>query len=313
MGIPVATVYVQSTDCLSKKEREMELDLSSLHLLADVAALVSEGKLSLPSSVFDLDDEQKVTVVTTTLGPTCVGWVVRKRRTPRARGLTSRAQMSNSGPLLVVQNKRQETWRGLADNCKKRPRAFDSTETHEADRVSKKPKRTQKKNLGSLIGPSELPTIFMDKVLEMCGRDVSLVVEKQLSATDMNPGQSRLSVPMSQVITEFLSDQEIRTLDSKEGIKVSLVDPCLEVHHGLQLKKWSYSSETFSYVLTNRWNAVAHPHKWNGLKKDGLVQLWSFRVDGNLSFCLTKVEEARVEGSVAPLMTDRHSISGSIS
>ncbi|KAI3440591.1 uncharacterized protein J3R85_003360 [Psidium guajava] len=72
----------------------------------------------------------------------------------------------------------------------------------------------------------------------MRGRDVRLMVEKELSATNRNPGRSRLSLPKSQVLTEFLSDQEIRTLDSKEGIKVSLVDVLL-------LKKWSYSSKTF--------------------------------------------------------------------
>ncbi|KAI6699281.1 hypothetical protein NL676_013605 [Syzygium grande] len=124
----------------------------------------------------------------------------------------------------------------------------------------------------------------------MRGRDLRLVVEKELSATDMNRSQSRLSIPKLLVLQGFLSDQEIRTLDSKQGIKVSLIDPCLEVHHGLRLKKWSYGSKTFSYVLTERWNAVAHPYKPNGLEKDGIVQLWSFRVDGNLRFCLTKVE-----------------------
>ncbi|XP_030532090.1 B3 domain-containing protein At1g05920-like [Rhodamnia argentea] len=305
-SIPVAMVFCQFTDGLSKKEREMELDLSSLHLLADAAALVSEGKLSLPSSFLDLDDEKKETAVKITFGPTWVGWVVRKKRTPLGRGPTFHAQKLNSDPVVS----KQETWRGHAEHCKKRPRALYSTEAHEVDRVSKKPKRTLNKNLEAL---SELPTIFMDKILEMRGRDVRLVVEKKLSPTDMNPGQSRLSIPKSQVLTEFLNHQEIITLDNKGGIKISLVDPCLEVHHGLQLKKWRYSSKTFSYVLTNRWNAVAHPHKQNGLKEDGLVRLWSFRVDGNLFFCLTKVEEASVEGSVAPLTSDRHSFLGSIS
>ncbi|XP_030532085.1 putative B3 domain-containing protein At3g24850 [Rhodamnia argentea] len=272
-------VCSQFTDRFSRGVREMELDLSSLHLLADAASLVSEGKLSLDSSIFDLDDAKKATGVTTTFGPFGVSWLVTKKRSPRTRGLTIHTPKLNSDPVVS----KQETWRDHQEHYKKRPRAFDSTETHEVYRVSKKPKRTLNKNLEAL---TELPTIFMDKVLEMRGRDVRLVVEKRLSATDMNPGQSRFSIPKSQVLTEFLGDQEIKTLDSNGGIKVSLVDPCLEIHHGLQLKKWSYSNKTFSYVLTNRWNAVAHPSKQNGLIKDGLVQLWSFRVDGNLYFCL---------------------------
>ncbi|KAF7848636.1 hypothetical protein BT93_L1783 [Corymbia citriodora subsp. variegata] len=264
----------------------MELNLSPLHLLADIATWVSHGNLGLAPSTSEPDDEKKSIVATTTFGPTVVGWIVRKKRSPRARGPTFRAQKLNSDP--VVQNNVQETWRG-PQNCKKRSRAFDSTETHDSDRVFKKPKQTQKKNVVDLMGPRELPTIFMDKVIEMGGRDVRLVVQKKLSATDMNPSQSRLSIPKSQILQGFLSDQEIRTLDSKDGIRVFLIDPCLELHQGLQLKKWCYGSKTFSYVLTERWNAVAHPHKPNGLEKDAVVQLWSFRQDGNLRFCLTKV------------------------
>ncbi|KAF7848632.1 hypothetical protein BT93_L1779 [Corymbia citriodora subsp. variegata] len=292
----------------------MELNLSPLHLLADIATWVSNGNLGLAPSTSEPDDEKKSIVATTTFGPTAVGWIVRKKRSPRARGPTFRAQKLNSDPDVqnnvqenwkgvaqnckkrsrklnsdpVVQNNVQEIWRG-AQNCKKRSRVFDSTETHDSDRVFKKPKQTQKKNVVDLMGPRELPTIFMDKVIEMGGRDVRLVVQKKLSATDMNPSQSRLSIPKSQILQGFLSDQEIRTLDSKDGIRVFLIDPCLELHQGLQLKKWCYGSKTFSYVLTERWNAVAHPHKPNGLEKDAVVQLWSFRQDGNLRFCLTKV------------------------
>ncbi|KAF8042397.1 hypothetical protein BT93_A0890 [Corymbia citriodora subsp. variegata] len=264
-----------------------KVDLSSLHLLAEVAAWVSEEKPGLVPSISDPDYGKKFTVATTTFGPTVVGWIVRKKRSPRARGPTFRAQKLNSDP--DVQNNVQENWKGVAQNCKKRSRVFDSTETHDSDRVSKKPKKSQKKNVVDLMGPRELPTIFMDKVMEMGGRDVRLVVQKKLSATDMNPSQSRLSIPKSQILQGFLSDQEIRTLESKDGIRVFLIDPCLELHQGLQLKKWCYGSKTFSYVLTERWNEVAHPHKPNGLEKDAMVQLWSFRQDGTLRFCLTKV------------------------
>ncbi|XP_018717929.2 B3 domain-containing protein At2g32645-like [Eucalyptus grandis] len=192
-------------------EREMEFDLSSFRLLADTAALVSEGKLSL---------------------------------TP-------------------------------------------STEIRETGRI---PKKTKETGLGTLIGPSELPIDYKDKVQEICGRDVTLVVEKKLTATDMSRGQSRLSIPKKQIRQCFLSEEEIRTLDRKEGIKVSLIEPCLEVFHGLQLKKWNYTSKNFSYMLTERWNAVAHPYERNELTKDVVIQLWSFRVDGNLCFCLVKVK-----------------------
>lgn len=139
------------------------------------------------------------------------------------------------------------------------------------------------------VAVSELPEIFRDKILAMHGQDVMLVMKKTLTATDMNPGQSRLSIPKSQILADFLSRDEIRTLDDKKGILVSLIEPCLEVRHDLQLKKWKNKSGTFSYVLTKHWNAVAHPFERNRLKKDSLIQLWSFRVNGNLHFCLVNL------------------------
>ncbi|KAL3722058.1 hypothetical protein ACJRO7_034415 [Eucalyptus globulus] len=106
----------------------------------------------------------------------------------------------------------------------------------------------------------------------------------------MSRGQSRLSIPNKQIRQGFLSEEEIRILNRKEGIKVSLIELCLEVSHGLRLKKWNYTSKIFSYMLTERWNAVAHPYTRNELMKDVVIQVWSFRVDGSLWFCLKKVE-----------------------
>ncbi|KAL3722070.1 hypothetical protein ACJRO7_034427 [Eucalyptus globulus] len=179
------------------------------------------------------DNQKKLTVVTTTFGPTI-------------KLISDR----------VVQEKKQETWRGLAENCKKQSQTFNSTEAHESGSVSKNPKKTQKKDLAALIGPSKLPTKYTDKIREMRGRDLTLVMEKTLAATDMDPCQSGLSIPK-------LQRSEL-----------------------LQLKKWSYGSKTFSRALAERWNRVSHPYKPNGLEKDAIVQLWSFRMDDNLCFCL---------------------------
>ncbi|KAK3412072.1 hypothetical protein EUGRSUZ_I00848 [Eucalyptus grandis] len=210
--------------------------------------MVSKGKLSLAAPFLDRDDEKKVAVMTTnTFGS--IG----------------------SDPFVVVQNKKQEPSRVVAEHCKKHSRTFDSSETQELSRVSKKPKKAPKMDLATLIRPSELPTKYMDIIEEMHGQDVTLVADKQIRQ-------------------DFLSEEEIRILNRKEGIKVSLIEPCLEVSHGLRLKKWNYTSKNFSYMLTERWNAVAHPYMRNELMKDVVIQLWSFRVDGSLWFCLRKVE-----------------------
>ncbi|KAI6699282.1 hypothetical protein NL676_013606 [Syzygium grande] len=98
-------VCLQFTDRLSMGEEEMKLDFSSLRLLADVASLICKGKLGLASAIFDRDDEKKETIVTTPFLPTWVGWVIRKKRSPRARRLTFHAQKLSSDPVGVVVDK----------------------------------------------------------------------------------------------------------------------------------------------------------------------------------------------------------------
>ncbi|KAF8037708.1 hypothetical protein BT93_B0534 [Corymbia citriodora subsp. variegata] len=138
--------------------------------------------------------------------------------------------------------------------------------------------------------PSELPEIFWDKMQEMHGQDVMLVLEKRLSATDVKRHASRLSIPMGQMRASFLTGEEIRALGNKEEIAVSLIEPCLHVRHGLQLRKWNHKRDNFSYVLAKEWTDVAHPFERNGLEMGCLVRLWSFRTNGDLCFCLVNVE-----------------------
>ncbi|KAF7848869.1 hypothetical protein BT93_L1481 [Corymbia citriodora subsp. variegata] len=138
--------------------------------------------------------------------------------------------------------------------------------------------------------PDRLPESYWNKILMMHGQDARLVLEKRLRPTDMDSGQGRLSIPRLQIRANFLSSEEIRTLNNRESITIPLIEPCLEVRRGLQLKKWNYNNRNFSYVLTKQWNLVAHPFEWNQLREHGLIQLWSFRENGHLCFCLVNCE-----------------------
>ncbi|KAL3748778.1 hypothetical protein ACJRO7_009934 [Eucalyptus globulus] len=102
----------------------------------------------------------------------------------------------------------------------------------------------------------------------MHGQGVMLVLEKRLCATDLKRHNGWLSIPRGQIRANFLTNGEIRALDNKKAIAVSLIEPCLQVRHGLQLQKWNNVRNHFSYVLTKEWT------------KGGLVQLWSFRANG---------------------------------
>ncbi|KAL3748786.1 hypothetical protein ACJRO7_009942 [Eucalyptus globulus] len=138
--------------------------------------------------------------------------------------------------------------------------------------------------------PSELPEIFWNKILEMHGQGVKLVLKKELCASDVQQRQGRLSIPMGQIKADFLTSEEIRALDNKEALVVPLIEPCLQVRHGLQLKKWKNNRDHFSYFLTKEWSAVTHPSAGNRLREGGLVQLWSFRSNLDLCFCLVNSE-----------------------
>ncbi|KAK3440458.1 hypothetical protein EUGRSUZ_B00726 [Eucalyptus grandis] len=138
--------------------------------------------------------------------------------------------------------------------------------------------------------PTELPEIFWNKILEMHGQGVMLVLEKRLCATDLKQRNGWLSIPRGQIRANFLTSGEIQALDNREDITISVIEPCLQVRHGLHLQKWNNVRNHFSYVLTKEWTAVTHPIARNRLRKGGLVQLWSFRANGDLCFCLVNVE-----------------------
>ncbi|KAF7848868.1 hypothetical protein BT93_L1480 [Corymbia citriodora subsp. variegata] len=135
--------------------------------------------------------------------------------------------------------------------------------------------------------PTKLPKVFWDEILKMYGQGVRLVLEKRLCATDMNPSKGRLSIPKQQRKAKFLTDEEDRALDNK-AMTVSLIEPgpVLQVRHGLKLQKDYKREDYFSYVLTKEWNAVTHSNARNGLEEGCLIQLWAFRVNGDLHFCL---------------------------
>ncbi|KAF7848872.1 hypothetical protein BT93_L1483 [Corymbia citriodora subsp. variegata] len=132
-----------------------------------------------------------------------------------------------------------------------------------------------------------LPKIFWDKIKEMHGQGVRLMLEKKLCATDMNPRKGWLSIPKGKIHQKFLTEKEILDLDLKD-MTVSLIElgPGKVVRHKLKLRKDYKRKDYFSYVLTKGWNAITHSDAGNGLEVGCLIQLWAFRVNGDLYFCL---------------------------
>jgi hypothetical protein len=136
-----------------------------------------------------------------------------------------------------------------------------------------------------------MPTSFKDKIMGVQGSNIKLVIQKQLTITDMNASQDRLSIPKGQMKNDFLSSEEQVSLEEKEangihfkGMEVPLIEPGLQVS-SIFLKKWKLGSSS-CFMLSKPWMDVA---KRNELKPGNNVQLWSFRVNQKPHLALIKL------------------------
>ena len=130
-----------------------------------------------------------------------------------------------------------------------------------------KPKRqrinpTPKSRVIQQAGPDSPPVLsiqFKHKNDELKGQDLKLVIQKQLSLTDMDSSSARLSIPNGQMRADFLTqeDQEQREPNSTscKGMQVPLIEPSL-ADSTIILKKWKLDSG-ISYIFGSGWQTVA--------------------------------------------------------
>ncbi|GFZ06607.1 hypothetical protein Acr_18g0007770 [Actinidia rufa] len=168
----------------------------------------------------------------------------------------------------------------------------------EEGRAKKKPRKSKKAIDNGPEPPPKLPQRFRDRIRELNGTDVKLVIQKGLSGTDMKDNENRLAMPLLQVRSEFLTDEEnlfLGTRDGKKvnGVRVPLVETCGERCELITFKRWEMRKKkgkpSYTYVFVGEWNKVRYRNK---LKEGMIVQVWSFRrEDGGLGFALVIVGE----------------------
>ncbi|KAI4356461.1 hypothetical protein L6164_000483 [Bauhinia variegata] len=115
---------------------------------------------------------------------------------------------------------------------------------------------------------------------------ISLSSSKSLFESDLSQQQNRLSMPVKQMKSdELLRESELQLVESREKTKdkvlnLPLLQPSsLEVwESGITLKRWDMRS-TSMYVLIGSWFRMAMA---NGLEEKNIIQVWSFRVRGQL-------------------------------
>jgi hypothetical protein len=126
----------------------------------------------------------------------------------------------------------------------------------------------------------------------MQGSDIKLVIQKELTPSDLKANNNRLTIPSGQMKHEFLNKEEQVRLQDKEadgihfkGMEVTLIEPGLQ-ESTILLKEWQVGN-TKPYVLSKPWIKVAERNK---LKSSNTIQLWSFRVNESLHLALIKLD-----------------------
>ncbi|CAK7349070.1 unnamed protein product [Dovyalis caffra] len=168
--------------------------------------------------------------------------------------------------------------------------AQDKSKGSKSNKKSKQERPTL--DLGSL---AELPEEVKERIAYMKGKAIELVIEKQLYQTDMKDGNSRLSIPLKQVISkDFLKDNEKSDLRDGKCLEVKILEPSLEMVSNMNMKQWIMAKEngnvSSSYVFITHWNAL---RKKNHLNLRDRIQVWSFRVEEELYFALVKVSKKK--------------------
>ncbi|KAL5076481.1 hypothetical protein RYX36_015465 [Vicia faba] len=136
----------------------------------------------------------------------------------------------------------------------------------------------------------------MIKVLN--GSDIKYIMCKELFKSDLNYYLNRLSMPITQIKSDFLTEIEKATLKTRDqegkpiGIKVTVLDPCFN-EFSLFLKKWNMKT-TSIYILHQDWTPVLLE---NNFKENQKLDIWSFRVNEKLYLLLNSNESQEIEES----------------
>lgn len=146
----------------------------------------------------------------------------------------------------------------------------------------RKPKREKENVLN--VTPDDLPGQFRERIEQLNGSKIGLVIQKHLYEADLSDRQRRLSIPMNQIKSpDFLTDNEKRHLQNKGEMKVKFIDPLLQEYDGMifklrRMSKFDANKKEIAfclcYVFIKEWINVKNRNK---LELDDEIQLWKFR------------------------------------
>ncbi|KAK8473936.1 hypothetical protein V6N13_094087 [Hibiscus sabdariffa] len=201
------------------------------------------------------------------------------------------------------QDDQQVSRTNLPQPCpKKQEERVDGLKRRSESSESSSPKKPKKKDT---CRPShhqavpDLPETVKEMIQGMEGSGEKLILQKKLYSTDLSDHHGRLSLPLNQVMAEFLNDEEKNVLvqGSKRSIEALVIEPCLKKRN-MKSKRWEMKKKngkpsSVMYVFTCGWNSVVRD---NDLKEGDVMQIWSFRANAKLCFALVILDPSLVEG-----------------
>ncbi|WCJ27785.1 hypothetical protein M5689_009510 [Euphorbia peplus] len=200
-----------------------------------------------------------------------------------------------SSSCVIDDKEKQET-------CKATSRSSSSCNVeHQRNKTSKLKsggKKSKSKNTSNIRGRTvrvgfhdKMSSRMKERIEEKGGSDMKLVIVKKMYETDLSEHHDRLSIPVKQIKdTSFLTEVENWILDNDGELDVKLMEPCEETSN-MVLVKWRLKT-TKSLALRTSWKAVLGRNHGKHFKKNDVIQLWSFRVRGELWLAIDKIWDA---------------------
>ncbi|CAH9107567.1 unnamed protein product [Cuscuta epithymum] len=140
-----------------------------------------------------------------------------------------------------------------------------------------------------------MPERFRGGIRQLAGpgaeiAEEMLLIEKEITATDLNRNEGRLALPLKQLRrTDFLTAEEEERLATRQnnGKNVGSLDVALIaavngeiiIKPELHLRRWGIGKSSMSLMVTHKWNEIKGSL---GLAVGTKVQIWFVRVDGEL-------------------------------
>ncbi|CAN1220434.1 B3 domain-containing protein At1g05920 [Linum perenne] len=143
--------------------------------------------------------------------------------------------------------------------------------------------------------PWRLKAKVSDSVGESGIGKFTLVIRKKLTKTDLSLHHNRLSIPVTKIENEFLTEEEKGELIEKGEIKIGyFLDPDMGIGpDGVWLRRWKMEKGHVYNISGGGWKNLLKKKEENLLKLDAgdEIEVWSFRTEsGVLCFTIVTVE-----------------------